>query len=168
MVDADELLKETLWHIDAKADEFGWDMPPQLWFVLVLESEGLAAVHLIPVPGWEEVLSASATVPDALGWVREAVLSRPDGLTTPKTIYGVAFTVEAWSVSVEIMPEVTADTNLSTHPDRFETRVTYCCSREGVSNVLIHERDGIAQVVERNEVDGVMADLVREIAVGMT
>lgn len=165
----DDIMAETLWHIDAEMDKEGWDLEPELYAVLTNPiTEGVGVIELKPVLGWRMCLAMDPDPQQALATFASILQTAPsqlkEGILPADRLYGVAFVTEAWLLRTTPQ-EFTefAGQDLSAHPNRIETRFIYCMSTEGKLVALNHERDGIVQLIDRNgtlSLGGVIPELL--------
>jgi hypothetical protein len=137
---ADNVIAECLWQVDALFEEIGWDQPAELFAVMIQpiesedESTGLGVVTMKPMLGWEDCNDLTLDVEGALDMLHSILVAAPTELkrlTYPlDRLYGAAIMTEAW-----------------TH-DNVESRFIYAVSRSGHVSALHHERNGIAQAYD--------------------
>jgi hypothetical protein len=200
----DALAAEVLWHVDAKAEEIGWDnAAPQLYAVLIhrppaeiamalareagapADADGLqvALFELDQLPGWPLVLDRSPSTASAINMMAMCVEQMPAVLRTSMydldKLYGLVLVSEAWMVrSIEIdeaerqgVLAKARSHHLDEHPDRIEVRMTYCVSKAGTMSLLMHERDGIAEITTGERaarMQGAMPTVLRRLVEALT
>lgn len=134
----DQIMAETLWHIDAEAEDRGWDRSAELYVVRVhpLPPEAhmeLGVIELQPIPGWQMCLDHAPNPEEALivlcALLSEAPWELIHDIYPPGSVYGAVIVTEALAGPAEF-------------------RFTYCVSLTGWMSALNHERDGIAQAYD--------------------
>jgi hypothetical protein len=156
-------LLELRWHLDAQAEEQGWDLPPQLLSLHALTCDGHPGVGATPVPGWSYVLDQAGHVRDAL-WALTQVFSDFDtkrmALALPSApVLGVVLTCESWMTRDE--QALAEGQRPSSSPHRVETRCITVATPT-THATLIHERDGIAN--DLGATDGALPILLMDFA----
>lgn len=175
----DGLMSECLWHIDAKCEEIGWNQDARLFALMVerdltkVDGGSVGLVAMLPIPGWELAMIATSTPPEALAIITGVLAEAPPGLThhlfPPDKLYGVALITEAWMLRAPLNGSI-SDADMAfvrehgavNHPERIESRFIYCLSKDGEVCALTHEKDGIAQPLDRDDasIGGQLVDLL--------
>jgi hypothetical protein len=166
------LVHEALWQVDGELEQGGWDQDPRLFLVMADDAQrlagfvrsmtgreldagqavgtGIALAELTPFG--QLVQQAGGDVPTALmvmgQALRQAIGSRPR--PGPPFAYGAVLTAEAWMLR-DADQHVAAlergdDVKIAEHPHRVEVRMTSFVGRDGHQAMLVHERDGIAEL----------------------
>lgn len=160
-------LRELLWHIDGEIERIGWGVPPVLALVVVPHEE---QVKLRTVPGYEMALDSLGDSGDAIAAIANVFTEVPPAIKSAwfdgdiGIAEGVVFIGEAIMLRREDMATLFPPAlEIVSHPLSVKVRVTTLVTRSGSTHVLVHERDGIAQLSEVGEVvtGRVVADMNR-------
>lgn len=153
-------VREALWHVDAELEKQGWNLPSQLWTVLHVPATAfqMATVALLPLPGWEQVLEKGDDMQDCLRVTIALYRRMPAALKVDlrKDLFGVALASEAWAlrtedpVKAERFQQIAEERQVHAEPDRIECRIIHFAPLDGSPALLMHERDGIAQLLDEN------------------
>ena len=185
MNESDELInkatKEALWHVDAELEKGGWDQPPQLWLAIKHPlGEGVNAVELKPMPGWDYVWSRLPNIQGALAVMLQSAKAYPKSLkpyTFPgiERLFGLVLAVEAWVLEVnkddpdaEAKEEMAKAHTIHNHPDKVETRTIYLCPVDGQGAMLAHEREGVPRMIDDGDHRGEVPRLLKELNQALT
>ena len=163
----DKAATEALWHIDARAEEEGWDQPPALLLVKVkpvgrLEDTEmfLSALDVSLFTGWPAVVERYEDIKDMLSLVVFVMGQFPKELRGPLVdldhLYGLALVSETWTVNTDtkdkaevahLQGRLDAGDRISDMENRVESRMVFLTTMEGHSTMLTHERDGVAKII---------------------
>jgi hypothetical protein len=166
---AELAIRELLWQVDGEREQAGWDDPPELAVVYrepVVAPGGLMAevFMLRPFPGFRRVgaklfeVYGDVSMPEVLGTLVRFVRTMPREMVEGEFEGGVGLVLvsEAWAVERYHEEEITDGRALiagyteappSEHPDRYEIRMVAACMADGTGAMLMHKRDGVADIM---------------------
>jgi len=175
-----EVVKESLWHLDAELEKEGWDAPPRLLMMLptTVEDVGLA-IQIKPLTGWDVVVPMANSAQRALGAMVHVYAEMPTELLRggiPENLFALAFVSESWMLKVDYKDEGAAASALKAGREhkinedsrRVEARVIYLQPVGGPSAMLMHERDGVVELQEGDTAGGEIPRLLAELVAALT
>lgn len=167
-------VREALWHVDAQLEEHGWGQASQLWAVSVMEGEVMRSIIMFPLPGWEQVRAQAPSHEACLAFLADMYARMPQTLkkkVSPGSLFGLAFSSEAYMLRYQGSQEELdklqeslreRDVSIGKSPDMIETRMVYLVPLDGPPAMLLHERDGIAELHE-DDAEGDVATLLARL-----
>ena len=174
----DRALTEALWHMDAAREQAGWDQRADLWLLYREHTGDLEVLTGVEFPGWKVAMKVAGHSYYAMRACLLATIASKDedGLLRRmiplEDLVGLVLVDEVWAV-LQKPGETPPTGSFAVHPDRVEQRFCWLQTLDGTRAFLIHERDGIARLVEGDDagdehwsgrIGEALADLATEIA----